>query len=182
VSRRVSAGWAVATAVAVCGLALLVLGGGGVRLSLAGVALALGAGASYAGYTVATARALDEGAEPAVTAAVSFCVAGLVLLPALALTDLRWVGSASGLAMVAYLALVPTVLAYRMFTVGLRGIAPATASTLALAEPVVATVLGVAVLGERLGALGWAGAALVLAGLALAGHDALSRHEERVPA
>jgi DME family drug/metabolite transporter len=84
--------------------------------------------------------------------------------------------------MAAYLALVPTVLAYRMFTVGLRGIAPPTASTLALAEPVVATVLGVAVLGERLGGLGWVGAALVLAGLALAGRDALSRHEERVPA
>ena len=182
VSRRVSAAWALATAVAVCGLALLVVGGGGARVSPLGMALALGAGASYAGYTLATARALADGAQPGVTAAVAFCVAGVVLLPALVLTDVRWVGSTSGLAMAAYLALVPTVLAYRMFTAGLRGIAPATASTLALAEPVVATVLGVAVLGERLGALGWAGAALVLAGLALAGRDAVVRHGERVRA
>ncbi|HKG50012.1 MAG TPA: EamA family transporter [Actinomycetales bacterium] len=182
VSRRVSPAWAVATAVSVCGLTLLVLEGGGARLSATGVALALGAGASYAGYTLATARALDDGAEPAVTAAVAFCLAGAVLLPALAVTDLRWLASASGLAMVAYLALVPTVLAYRIFTAGLRGIAPATASTLALAEPVVATVLGVVVLGEQLGLLGWVGAALVLAGLVLAGRDAVSRHQERVPA
>ena len=38
-----------------------------------------------------------------------------------------------------------------------------------LAEPVVATFLGVVVLGESLTALGWVGAALVLAGLALQG-------------
>ena len=83
---------------------------------------------------------------------------------ALLLTDVGWLGSSSGLAMAAYLALVPTVLAYRLFTAGLRGVAPATASTLALAEPVVATGLGVVALGERLGLLGWGGAALVLAG------------------
>jgi DME family drug/metabolite transporter len=174
-SRRVSRGWVVATAVAVSGLALLVLDGAGARLSTTGVALALGAGASYAGYTVATARALDDGAEPGVTAAVAFAVAGLLLSPALLLTDVGWLGSASGLAMAAYLAVVPTVLGYRLFTVGLRGVAPATASTLALAEPVVATVLGVAVLGERPAAVGWVGAALVLAGLVLAARDAVAR-------
>jgi DME family drug/metabolite transporter len=38
---------------------------------------------------------------------------------------------------------------------------------MALAEPVVATVLGVALLGERLSVVGWLGAALVLAGLVL---------------
>jgi hypothetical protein len=42
-------------------------------------------------------------------------------------------------------------------------------TTLVLAEPVVATVLGVLVLGESLAALGWLGAAFVLAGLALQG-------------
>jgi drug/metabolite transporter, DME family len=186
-SRRVSRGWAVATAVAVAGLALLVLGGGGTRLSGVGVALALGAGACYAGYTLTTARALRDGAEPGAAVAVTFAVAAVVLLPALALTDLGWAGSTSGMLMVAYLALVPTVVAYRLFAGGLRSVAPATASTLALAEPVVATALGVALLGERLGALGWAGAALVLAGLVLAARDALApaaatTYREREPA
>jgi DME family drug/metabolite transporter len=182
VSRRVSAGWAVATAVAVAGLALLVLGGGAARPSAAGIGLALGAGASYAGYTLATARALDDGAEPGRTAAVAFAVAGLVLSPALAVTDVGWLGSPSGLAMAAYLAVVPTVLGYRLFTAGLGGVVPATASTLALAEPVVATLLGVLALGERLGGVGWAGAALVLVGLALAAREALAgRNRAPVP-
>jgi DME family drug/metabolite transporter len=181
VSRRVSRGWAVATAIAVTGLALLVLGGGGTRLSAGGVALAIGAGASYAGYTLATAGALDDGAEPGVTAAVAFGVAGLALSPALLVTDVGWLGSTSGLLMVAYLAVVPTVLGYRLFTAGLGGVAPATASTLALAEPVVATVLGVALLGERLGWIGTAGAALVLTGLVLAARDAVVRADLPTP-
>jgi DME family drug/metabolite transporter len=159
------------------GLALLVLGQGGAAVSATGIVLALGSGASYAGYTLATSRALADGAEPAVATAVTFVVSALTLAPALALTDLSWAASASGVALVGYLALVPTVLAYRLFTVGLRGLRPATASTLALAEPVVATVLGVALLGERLGALGWGGAGLVLAGLVLAARDAVTPSE-----
>jgi drug/metabolite transporter, DME family len=182
VTRRVSRGWVLATAVAVTGLALLVLGGGATQLSAGGVALAIGAGASYAGYTLATARALADGAEPGVTAAVAFGVAGLALSPALLVTDVGWLGSASGLLMAAYLAVVPTVLGYRLFTAGLGGVAPATASTLALAEPVVATVLGVALLGERLGAVGTAGAALVLAGLVLAARDAVAPGRSDLPA
>lgn len=173
-SRRVSRGWAVATAVAVAGLALLVLGGGGARLSGVGVALAVAAGGCYAGYTLLTSAALRDGAEPGAAVAVTFAVAAVALLPALALTDLRWAGSTSGLLMLTYLALVPTVLAYLLFAAGLRGVPPATASTLALAEPVVATALGVALLGERLGVLGWVGAGLVLGGLVLAGRDAVA--------
>jgi DME family drug/metabolite transporter len=42
-----------------------------------------------------------------------------------------------------------------------------TATTLTLLEPAVAAVLAVLVVGERLPAAGWAGAALVVAGLAV---------------
>lgn len=166
-SRRVTRSWLLATAVAVSGLTLLVLGGGAARVSLPGLLLALGAGTSYATYTVSTSVAVEQGAEPRVTTAVAFSVAALLLAPALLLTDLHWAASSSGALMVVYLAVVPTVLAYRLFAAGLRSVPAATASTLGLAEPVVATVLGVAVLDERLGRLGWCGAGLVLAGLLL---------------
>ena len=166
-ARQVSRQWLLATGVAVAGLVLLVLGGAGARLSPSGLLLALGAGASYATYVVATARALDDGSAPALVTAVAFGVAAVLLSPALWLTDLAWVGTGSGWLMVGYLALVPTVLAYRLLAGALVLVPPATAQTLALAEPVVATVLGVVVLGERLAPLGWAGAALVLAGLML---------------
>ena len=52
---------------------------------------------------------------------------------------------------------------------GLRILPAGPVATLVLAEPVVATVLGVVVLGERLGPAGWVGCLLVLAGLALQG-------------
>ncbi|MGN6612446.1 MAG: EamA family transporter [Angustibacter sp.] len=168
ISRRVTARWAVATALAVVGLLLLVLGGGGARLTVGGTLLALGAGLSYATYTVATGRAVAGGAVPAVTTAVAFTVAAVVLLPALAVTDLHWLATPSGLLMAVYLGLVPTALAYRLFAAGLRSVAASVASTIALAEPVVAALLGVLVLGERLSGLGWLGAALVLLALALA--------------
>jgi hypothetical protein len=42
-----------------------------------------------------------------------------------------------------------------------------TATTLTLAEPVVATVLGVAALGEQLPALSWTGLAVLATGLAI---------------
>lgn len=168
ISRRVTRGWALATGLAVVGLLLLVLGGGGARLTVAGTLLALGAGLSYAGYTVATGRAVAGGAVPAVTTAVAFVVAAVLLLPALVVTDRHWLATAPGLAMVVYLALVPTALAYRLFAAGLRSVAPSVASTIALAEPVVAALLGVVVLGERLAPVGWLGAALVLLALVLA--------------
>ena len=166
-TRQVTRQWLLATGVAVAGLVLLVLGGGGARLSLTGLLLALGAGASYATYVVATARALDDGAAPALVTAVAFGLAAALLSPALLLADLTWLGTGSGWLMVGYLALVPTVLAYRLLAGALVQLPAATAQTLALAEPVVATVLGVLVLGERLSPVGWVGAALVLAGLVL---------------
>jgi DME family drug/metabolite transporter len=166
-SRHVTRTWVVATTVALAGLFLLVLGGGAARLSWTGLLLALGAGASYASYLVATSRAVRQGAPPALTTAVAFTVAAVVLVPWLVLEDRSWLGTGDGWLMVGYLALVPTVLAYRLFARGLRHVPASTASTMALAEPVVATVLGVTLLGERLSALGWFGAALVLTGLVL---------------
>ena len=45
---------------------------------------------------------------------------------------------------------MPTALAYVLFARGLGRLSAATVTTLVLAEPLVATLLGVAVLGERL--------------------------------
>jgi DME family drug/metabolite transporter len=91
-----------------------------------------------------------------------------------------WLASGGGLALALFLGVVPTALAYVLFARGLRGIDASEAATLTLAEPVTAAVLGVAILGERVGAVGAAGAALVLAGLlALAVRP---RDREPVPA
>jgi DME family drug/metabolite transporter len=64
-----------------------------------------------------------------------------------------------------YLGAVTTASAYAAYTIGLRLVPAAAAGVAALFEPLTATLLGVAVFGERLGALGWTGAALLIAAL-----------------
>ena len=169
ITRHVTRRWFVATAIAVTGLALLVGGQQGEPLapSLGGVGLALGAAVSYATYIVAGNAAEARGLETQSFLATAFTVSALVTLPWLLVGETGWVVTAGGALMLGYLVLVPTMLAYSLFNRGLRGVRSSTASTLALAEPVVAAVLAYLLLGERLGVTGLVGAALVLLGLVL---------------
>ena len=66
-----------------------------------------------------------------------------------------------------YLGLVPTALAYGLFTVGLRRIPATVAGITTLLEPLTAATLGVLLFGERLGVAGAVGALLLLAAIAL---------------
>jgi DME family drug/metabolite transporter len=66
-----------------------------------------------------------------------------------------------------YLAIGPMFVAYLLFGIGLRSIRSSTVTTITLLEPVVATVLAVLVVGERLAPVGWVGLGLVLTGLAV---------------
>jgi DME family drug/metabolite transporter len=162
--------WAAATTLACAGVVLLVLGGSSAAVSPAGVLLALGAGAGYAAYTVMSKQLLRAGHTPERVMAAAFGTGGLLLLPVLAATAGPWLGRPGGLALIAFLGVVPTALAYVLFARGLRELSAGETTTLTLAEPLTATALGAVVLGERPGAVAIAGAALVLAGLlALAG-------------
>ncbi|MGH8866810.1 MAG: DMT family transporter [Actinomycetes bacterium] len=167
-TRVVSRTWVVATSTAVVGLTLLVLGGDeSGPLRLPGVLLALGAGASYSTYVVASKSRVTAGEPPDLVAASAFTWAALLLAPALLLGDPSEMAAPGALATAAYLGLVPTALAYLLLNRGLSRLPASTVGTLGLAEPVVATCLGVLVLGERLTPAATAGAALVLAALAL---------------
>lgn len=173
VTRQVTRTWVAATSLSVAGLVLLVggesadLGGaaGGGGFSTLGVAAALGASVSYATYIVATRHLVARGVAGLGVLAAIFAVSGVALLPFLLLTDPGQLWSSAGLVTVAYLAVVPTVVAYWLFNAGLRGVTASTAATLGLTEPVVAAALGVLILGERLGVVGGVGAVLVLLGL-----------------
>jgi drug/metabolite transporter, DME family len=156
--------WVLATAISVPGLVLLV-GGDPDRIDTLGLAAALAAALSYSTYIVASRHLVAAGWRgPGVLAAI-FTVSGVALAPFLAFTDPGALWTAPGVVTVAYLAVVPTLLAYHLFNAGLRGVSASTAATLGLTEPVVAAGLGVLVLGERLGVAGALGAGLVLAGL-----------------
>jgi DME family drug/metabolite transporter len=76
---------------------------------------------------------------------------------------------AETLAVLGYLAAVPTALAYPLYFAGAAAVRAATASVIMLIEPVSAAALGVAMFGEPLTAATLGGAVLLLsAGTALA--------------
>lgn len=64
-------------------------------------------------------------------------------------------------ALLGYLGLVPTALAYVLYFTGLRTVETGSAALLALLEPLTAAVLGAVVLSERLGVSGLCGAVLI---------------------
>lgn len=158
--------WAVSTVIAVVGVALLVSGSLDTGEPI-GMLYAAGAGACYAVYTVLGVRLARAGTPASVVLAASFAVAAVLLLPA-AVTSTWWL-SPTGVLEVLWLGLATTTLAYLLFGVGLTVLQPGHIATLNLFEPAVATVLGVVVLGESLGAIGWLGCLLVVGALALLG-------------
>jgi DME family drug/metabolite transporter len=162
--ERLSARWAQATGLAAIGV-LLLAGDGGASVDLTGVALAVTSGVGYATYTVLSKRMLDAGEAPEGVMAAGFGGGGLLLLPALIVAGPGFLGTPGGLAMVAYLAAVPTALAYVLFSRGLRHISSGETATIVLAEPLTAAVLGVIALGEHPSPTAGVGALLVLAGL-----------------
>ena len=119
-------------------------------MSAPGVALAVTAGGAYGVYTLAAKRLLASGHAPESVMAVAFGIGALVLLPALLATQPTWLLHTDGIALALFLGIVPTALAYLLFASGLRRLTAAETSTLTLAEPLTAAVLGAVVLAEPL--------------------------------
>lgn len=171
--------WLAATVLATTGVGVLTLASASeASLSLTGIALALVSGAGYATYTVVAKRLLRLGHEPIPVMGVSFGLGAVLLLPVLVLGDTAWLRTGDGLALVLYLGIVPTALAYVLFARGLRQLDASEVTTLVLAEPLTATLLGAIVLDERVGAAGAVGACLVLAGLVVLAAPGRARRPE----
>ncbi|WP_353814944.1 EamA family transporter [Agromyces sp. SYSU T00266] len=168
--RRFPGGtWVVATALATIGVAVLASasGTGPSSLDPLGVAASVGAGASYAVYTLAGKSLLDRGWTSSAGMGAMFGVAAAASLPVLLATDTTWLATGAGLAMALWLGLVTTTAAYLLFGAGLKRLTPATVSTLTLAEPLTATLLGVILLQERLPATAVLGLAVLASGIVL---------------
>lgn len=167
--HRPTRGWLVATTVCVAGLVLLAapdLTAGG---SAVGLVLALGAGLCIACYNVAAKLQLDGGVSALEVPAGSFALGGLLLLPLLATQPLDWLLEPGGIALALYLGVATMAIANVLLARGIGGLTAGPATTLMLADPVVATILGVLVLGETLEPVAAVGVLLVLAGLLLQG-------------
>jgi DME family drug/metabolite transporter len=159
----------VSLALGVAGTALIVAGPSGGAAAPAGFGagfgLALAAGLAYALYVVVMKAAVAR-AAPLPGAAWTFTTAAIIMAPALLTAGVpRQV--TLGWPWLLYLGAVTTAGAYAAYTNGLRRVPASVAGVAALLEPLTATLVGVILFGERLGAAGWLGAALLLAGLVL---------------
>ncbi len=163
--------WYLATALAVVGNSLLVLGDGVATVNGWGILLALGAGAAYAGYTSASKVVLADGHPPDVAMAIIFSLGAIFLLPTLLGAHLGWIVTVRGALVVAHLGIIATGISYMFFARGLRLTPVATTVTLSLAEPFTATMLGIFLLGERLTLPSLGGVLLIFAGLAILSNE-----------
>jgi drug/metabolite transporter, DME family len=132
---------------------------------VAGLLLALAACLVYALYVV-LAKATLARTAPLPAAGATFTVAALVLAP-LMTSDGVGRQVTLGWPWLLYLGAVTTAGAYAIYMLGLREVSASTAGVASLAEPLTATLLGVFVFGERLGAAGVLGAVLLFVALIL---------------
>jgi DME family drug/metabolite transporter len=153
-------------AICICGSVLLVLSGAATPASAGGMAVAGLAGSAYAAYSLITSR-IGQCAPSATIAAATFSVAAVLVAPALVLMPSTWALEPASWPKLAFLGVVATGLAYALYTWGLRHVAPSTAVTLALAEPLTAWFLATVVVGEPVTPGKLAGAVMLLIGLAV---------------
>jgi len=166
--EQVTATTWVALVTGVTGAALLTVGPRGLGNLpagfLVGVLLAVGAGLSYAVYAVLVKDVVAR-VPPFTITALTFSIAAASLAPAL-LTE----GIAAGptaWALLLYLGVVPTALAYILYVLGLRTTPVTVSGILTLMEPLTATMLGVVFFGDRLGLTGGIGTTLLVGAVAL---------------
>jgi drug/metabolite transporter, DME family len=163
--RRPGARWLAATASAVAGCALLITSGHASGASVAGIALALLASFCYAVYAVTASYLISTGAEDRAVIGAIFGGAAALLVPVLVTSPMGWLATGRGLAVTGYLAVLTTAVSYHLYARGLRTTPVTTATTLGLAEPAIAAVLGLTVLGEHLTAAAFGGLAVLATGL-----------------
>ncbi|GLZ16077.1 membrane protein [Actinomadura sp. NBRC 104425] len=162
--ERLGGGGVVSLAAALTGLSVLVLGDDAGTVHPLGVVLAL---LSAAGYAVATllTRWAGPDQDSFTTTLWAFGIGAVVLLPLAAAEGLlpHTADPVRVLGLLAYVAVIPTALAYPLYFAGAGAVRAATASVVMLLEPVSAAVLAVAVLGEHLTPAALVGSLLLLA-------------------
>ena len=158
--------WLAGALLGVAGMGLLAAaeshGAIGGEAVVGGILLGLLAGLTYALYSWTARRLMLSGVAAKAAMGATFGGGALLLLLVLLLTGAPLLSSGSNLAVGLYMALVPMFAGYLCFGYGLARIPASNAVTLTLFEPVVAAVLAVLVVGERLPAQGWLGIVLIL--------------------
>ena len=132
------------------------------NITLLGIITGLGSGLGYALYTIFGKFALKF-YQPFTITLYTFLIAAIALIPITQLWNkVEMLLNPHALFNGIGLALVPTVLAFILYTWGLERTEGSKAAIIATIEPVVATLLGVLLYGERLGLIQIGGAIFIL--------------------
>ena len=160
---------AVALTFAGCALAAGLLDSA-VVVNVPGVLLALGAASAYALFTLLSSRLIaDRSRLVLMTYTFGISAIGIGVVTLLAGESLVPTGWTPQLWLIlGLMVLLPTYAAVVLFLSGIRALGPSRASLISTMEPVFTVALAGVVLGERMTATQWAGALLVIAGIALA--------------
>ncbi|MFW5400658.1 EamA family transporter [Yersinia sp. 1252 StPb PI] len=168
--ERLTIRWMLGAALGIAGMVLLCMAESGGHGTLVqspnvtiGVILGLLAGFTYALYSWAARRLMQRGLPSRTAMGATFGLGGILLMPVLFMTGAPLLESWSNAAVGAYMALVPMFLGYICYGYGLARITASMATTITLIEPVVAAILAVIIVGERLPITGWVGIGLVVA-------------------
>lgn len=129
--------------------------------TLFGMGLGLVAGVCYATYSWAACRLMASEIDRAAAMGSVFGTGGALLVPVLLLTGAPLIASTQNALVAGYMALIPMFLGYLLFGFGLAKVSASTATTVTLAEPAIATILAVTIVGERLSPLGWTGLSVI---------------------
>lgn len=163
--ERLTQRWYFATAAALVGCAMLIIGRsrGGIEVNLLGCLLAAAAALSYSFLGVGVRFAGKTDTAPVIS--LSIALAGLFALPVLIVGDSSWMASLHGMSIVLVLSTVATIVPMLLFARGVQRVPLGSAYTLSMAEPLTASLLAVFLLKERLPVISVLGASLMLCSL-----------------
>ena len=164
--ERPSKIWYISTAIAISGLVVASLGELQTN-DATGLIFAVIAGSGIGAYINAAKIEVRAGGHSSQLPGMAFLLGsiGLFFVVRSDLLQVEWTTQTILLAV--YLGAVTMGIANGIQMLGLRGISPGVASTMMLADPVTAAVLGVVVLGEAVTLTGTVGLILVVIGLAM---------------
>lgn len=173
--------WAYGTLVAVTGVVALNWPSGDNTVSILGVAFAMAAALGYSLQATGMGM-ISKRHTPFQCVAPMFTIGTLFQAPLSYGRDFSFLQDPILLAGTLYGGLITVAVAYAFFIYGISRIGAATAVTVGLMEPLTASILGVALLGETVSAVGLIGSVLILAGLVVVSRPPKQKQVQLAPA
>jgi drug/metabolite transporter, DME family len=142
---------------------------GGGEFSTYGIIVGVGAGFGYALYSIFSKLALKV-YSPLTIIFYTFLIASIFWIPVsgiYTIDSMKRLTNLSTLSWIVGLGFLPTVLAYLLYTEGLKKIEPGKASITAMTEPITATMIGFFMFGDNLNGLQITGILFVMTSVML---------------